>query len=64
MSNNETAKEIFDELETYLKSWRAENQNKIKYHQPEYYKGKIVAADEVAWFIRTELKPKFMGKES
>lgn len=56
----EVAKEIFDAFDDYLKTWRAENQNKIKYHQPEYYKGKIVAADEVAWFIRTELKKKYL----
>lgn len=61
---NEISKEIFEELDAYLKTWRTKNQNKIKYHQPEYYKGKIVAADEVAWFIRTELKKKFMEEEN
>ena len=56
----EVAKEIFEELDAYLKAWRADNQRKIQYNQPEYYTGKIVAADEVAWFIRTELKKKYL----
>lgn len=56
----EVAKEIFNDLNEYLKTWRAENQRKIQYNQPEYYKGKIVAADEVAWFIRTELEKKYL----
>lgn len=56
----EIAKEIFDEMNKYLKTWRADNQRKIQYNQPEYYRGKIVAADEMAWFIRTELKKKYL----
>jgi hypothetical protein len=56
----EVAKEIFNDLDEYLKTWRADNQRKIQYNQPEYYQGKIVAADEVAWFIRTELKKKYL----
>lgn len=60
---HKVAKEIFNDLNEYLKTWRAENQRKIQYNQPEYYKGKIVAADEVSWFIRTELKKKYLREE-
>lgn len=58
----EVAKEIFNDLDEYLKTWRADNQNKTQYDQLEYYKGKIVAADEVAWFIHTVLKKKYLEK--
>jgi hypothetical protein len=60
----ETAEDIFEMLGDYLKTWRAESVKRIKYDDKEYFKGKTVAADEVAWFIRTELKPKFLKENT
>ena len=60
----EVAEEIFEMLGEFLKTWRAESVKRIKYDDKEYFKGKAVAADEVAWFIRTELKPKFLKENT
>ncbi len=56
----EVAKEIFDDLDKHLKACRAESVKRIQYDETEFYKGKIFGVDEIAWFIRKELKPKFM----
>lgn len=56
----EVAKEIFDALDEYIKTLRTESQKRIKYDDTDYYKGKVVASDEVAWFIRTVLEKKYL----
>ena len=60
---NKTAKEIFDALDEYIKTWKAESVKRIQYDKTNYYQGKAVAADQIMNFIRTELKPKFMEEE-
>lgn len=61
---NEVAKEIFEALDEYLKTWRTESIKRIKYDTTDYYKGKVCASDEMFWFLRNELKPKYMEEES
>lgn len=60
---NETAKEIFDILDEELKRLKAENVKRVKYDNKRFYQGKIFATDEIAWFVRTVLKPKFENKD-
>jgi len=60
---NETAKEIFDILDEELKRLKVENVKRVKYDDKQFYQGKIFATDEIAWFIRTVLKPKFEKSE-
>lgn len=62
MNTNETVKEIFEAFDEYLKILKAESVKRIKYDKTDYYKGKVAAADEVAWFVRTELKKKYLGE--
>lgn len=57
---NEITKEIFAALEAGIKAYRAESVKRIQYDETEFYKGKIFGVDEIAWFIRKELKPKYM----
>ena len=59
---NETAKEIFDMLDEELKRLKAEHVKRIKYDHKDFYQGKVFATDEIAWFVRTVLKPKFENK--
>ena len=60
---NETAKEIFDILDEELKRLKAEHVKRVKYDDKQFYQGKLFATDEIAWFIRTVLKPKFEKSE-
>lgn len=60
---NETAKEIFDMLDEELKRLKAEHVKRIKYDKKDFYQGKVFATDEIAWYVRTVLKPKFENKD-
>lgn len=60
---NETVKEIFDILDEELKRLKAENVKRVKYDNKQFYQGKIFTTDEIAWFVRTVLKPKFEKSE-
>ena len=63
MEKFEIVKEIFESLEEGIRKYRAESVKRIQYDETEFYKGKIFGVDEIAWFIRKELKPKFMEEE-
>jgi methionine synthase II (cobalamin-independent) len=60
---NETAKEIFDMLDEELKRLKAEHIKRIQYDKKDFYQGKVFATDEIAWYVRTVLKPKFENKD-